>query len=168
MDKKKLALISVATLLSFGVTGFVSADETVSEPNQTQQVSIEQKEYDTSNIVSVFYDGKDTHVTLTNGEKWTLEDYEGKLGEFEFSSQILPVRTRGLPTSYYFTSSWSGYGNGAPSRVYIDKTLLFYYDGYIQATFKGYIGITGGYHGANGAQTVNYGGHVPRVAASPA
>ncbi|GHU38603.1 hypothetical protein FACS1894192_10660 [Bacilli bacterium] len=34
MDKKKLALISVATLLSFGVTGFVSADETV-----TSQIS---------------------------------------------------------------------------------------------------------------------------------
>ncbi|GAX48311.1 hypothetical protein [Pseudolactococcus reticulitermitis] len=139
MDKKKLALISVATLLSFGVTGFASSDETVREPNQSQQVSTVQKDFDTSNIVSVFYDGKDTHVALTNGEKWTLEDYEGKLGEFEFSSQIEPVRTRGIPTSWYFTSSWSGYGNGMPSRVYIDKTLLFY-----------------------------YGDHVPRVAASPA
>ncbi|GHU42654.1 hypothetical protein FACS1894193_08370 [Bacilli bacterium] len=78
-------------------------------------------------------------MTLTNGGNWTLEDYEGKLGEFEFSSQIEPVRTRGLPTSWYFTSSWSGCGNGMPSLVYIDKTLLFY-----------------------------YGGHVPRVAASPA
>ena len=68
MNKTKLAMLSVAALFSFGAATFVSADETVSEPSQVQEVSIEQKKFDTSNILSVFFDGKDTHVTLTNGE----------------------------------------------------------------------------------------------------
>lgn len=59
MNKTKLALISAVALFSIGVSVGVSADETVSEVvAQEQIVSVEQNEFDTSNILSVFSMGK--------------------------------------------------------------------------------------------------------------
>jgi hypothetical protein len=49
-------------------------------------------------------------MSLKNGENWALEDYEGKFGDFEFTSQITPSRLRGVPSSKYLTTSWYGYG----------------------------------------------------------
>ena len=71
MNKTKLALISAVALFSIVVSVGVSADETVSEVvAQEQIVSVEQNEFDTSNILSVSFDGKDTHVSLKNGGNW--------------------------------------------------------------------------------------------------
>ena len=170
MNKTKLAMLSVAALFSFGAATFVSADETVSEPSQVQEVSIEQKKFDTSNILSVFFDGKDTHVTLTNGENWTLENYEGKFGEFEMTSQLAPSRLRAVPTSKYLTATWSGYGN-SPSSMYVSRIFTYNdaaYGGLVQALFQGNIPRISASQGTARGQSATYGGNVPRVGLRPA
>ena len=172
MNKTKLALISAVALFSIGVSVGVSADETVSEVvAQEQIVSVEQNEFDTSNILSVFFDGKDTHVSLKNGENWVLEDYEGKFGDFEFTSQITPSRLRGVPSSKYLTTSWYGYGT-PPSRISVQSGVYTYndsrYGGKVQAIFGGSIPRTGGSQGTGGGVAAYYGGNCPVIALSPA
>lgn len=166
--KLKIGLWTILAALLIGGGTKVSADGVYNtQPEQSQSQLTEHHDFDVSNIVSVFYDGKDTHVNLTNGENWVFENYKGKIGDFALKTEMVKPRARALPQKYYFSSTWYGYGN-PPSRVYIKKTLTFYYNGYVQALFKGYIGTTSVITGTGGGKTATYGGYVPRVAASPA
>ena len=172
MNKTKLALISAVALFSIGVSASVLADESVSEvATQEQIVSVEKNEFDTSNILSVFFDGKDTHVSLKNGENWLLEDYEGRFGDFEFTSQITTSRLRGVPSSKYLTSSWYGYGT-PPARMSVRSGVYTYndsrYGGLVQAIFGGTIPRTSASQGTGGGIAAYYGGNCPVIALSPA